>query len=305
MLDSNSLPEQLDIMITTQCQSACSFCIQEATFQASSISSLEFMEAVESHVHGFVRNGGTKIVITGGEPLLKPQKVIDILAVLSKFPELKLIALYTNGEMLTKHFPRSELSIVESLAKTSLSDVNLSVHHFEDCINNSILKRQNKISTKVIAKAVKAAGLPFRFNCVIQKGGIDDLEDVADYVSFALRLGARSVYFRQLFGLSFSQPISDGRYNPIDYIKQCSVDVLPIVNQLKSNREFEYQECRDEHFREKSEWRFLHKTTGKDVYFSRLVVGTEKSEGVPYLVVMPDGKLYRGWLGSRDEFTFN
>lgn len=304
MPNSEGLPEQLDIMITTQCQAACSFCIQEATFQPSSVSSQIFMDAVGNHVQEFVRRGGTKIVITGGEPLLKPQKVLDVLSVLSKFPELKMIALYTNGECLIRAFPGAERSIVEVLAKSCLTDVNVSVHHFDDSINNHILKRESKVSTKVLAKALRSSGLRFRFNCVIQKAGIDNLQEVIDFVHFAFRLGAGSIYFRQLFGLSFSQPVSDGRYNPIGFIQQELVEVLPIVEQLEASGKFKYQNCRNEQFREKYEWHFVHTSTGKDVYFSRLVVGTEKQEGVPYLVVMPDGKLYRGWLGSRDEFTF-
>ena len=55
-----------------------------------------------------------------------------------------------------------------------------------------------------------------------------------------------------------------------------------------------------EELRDKTEYEFLHQATNKHIYLSQLVVGTEAENKAPYLVLMPDGSLYKGWLGKKD-----
>ena len=53
----------------------------------------------------------------------------------------------------------------------------------------------------------------------------------------------------------------------------------------------------------KREWELEYQPAGRRVFLSSLEIGTEAAHGYPYLVLMPDGKLYRGWLGERHEIA--
>lgn len=300
MLDSYSLPEQLDIMITTHCQAKCKFCIQEATYQPSSRSMESFLSSLKNSVDLFVKAGGKKIVITGGEPLLKFPKVLAVLGLLKQYPPFELVALYTNGQFLTRSSTDMSRVNVDLLADTCLTDLNLSVHHYNDEINNYILGLPKKPSTLLLSKAIANAGLRFRLNCVVQRSGINSHMEVARYCKQGFDYGASSIYFRDLFKVAFDQPISDGRFNPLHYIDDNRLDIEQLVSEMKAFSGFEFTSCSRESFRDKTEWRFVDRETDKPVFFSKLTVGNESRDGIPYLVAMPDGRLYRGWLGRED-----
>src|SRR5204862_3526810 len=84
---------QFDIMVTTACNARCPFCVQEATFKPSHASDEHFLTAIQVHFADFYREGGRKVVITGGEPLLVPRRVLAVLDVLAQFRDLHVKAL--------------------------------------------------------------------------------------------------------------------------------------------------------------------------------------------------------------------
>jgi len=278
------VPEQLDIMVNTECNAKCAFCVQEVTHKPESGKEAAFLEAVRASMDYFYGNGGRKVIITGGEPTLKPARVEKILEILTEFPSLELITMYTNGTQLLKEIEGK--TIAQRLLRTGLQCVNLSIHHYDNGKNNAIFGV--KTNPEAVSAHLKEIGLPFRYCATLQKGGLEMLEDVLKYVDFAKANGAKDVYFRELFqfkGLELKPGIevSRSKYVPIK----------PIIEELIQKGYTPIGTREKFQGRNKNEIRF--EIDGMPVYFSALEIGNEKSEKLPYLVVMPDGKLRSTW----------
>jgi molybdenum cofactor biosynthesis enzyme MoaA len=293
-------PEQIDIMVTAGCNAKCAFCVQEATYKPKNTQDDQFILALQNHFGDFYRSGGRKVVITGGEPLLNVPRVLSTLKELNSYPDLKLKALYTNASLLLH--PWGKTTVAEALKSANLGCVNISVHHYDDSINNEILGLPNKVATQEIVAHLRDLDLPFRFNLVVQKGGIDNTDKFMRYVEWALDLGVQDIYARELFKFSFQDLMSKTDRDPINYSHNHHVPTKPIIENLLASYRHTFRSLgvKHEELRDKSEYEFIHLSTNKHIYLSQLVVGTEAENKTPYLVLMPDGQLYKGWLGKKD-----
>ncbi len=300
-MDTPNLPPQFDIMVTNECNARCRCCIQEATFRSDTVDAGTFLSELQGHLDRFCSLGGQRVILTGGEPLVEFSLVLDILALVQRFPDLKMVALYTNGSLLLRKDENSPLTFAERLARAGLGSVGLSVHHHLDWINNKLLGMPRKTSTSTIASELRRCNLPFRFNLVLQQGGIASANDLLAYVDLAFALGATDVYVREMARFSFDAPLCASSRGAIEYSSSHRVSVDELAEQLRVAPGIAYLGARSEQFRDKREMQFRHRASGKHFYLSRLVVGSESEQGVPYLVLMRDARLYRGWLGVRDE----
>jgi len=297
------IPEQFDIMVTVACNARCPFCVQEVTYRPSCVSEEKFIAGLEEHFATFYALGGRRVVITGGEPTLEPtlQLVLNSLHVLSRYENLEVKALYTNGSRLLAKLPGQERTVAQQLKEAGLGCVNLTVHDFEESDNQEIFHLATIPSTEVITSHLKECGLPFRFNLTLHRGGIESYEQFVHYVEWAFGQGAQDVYVRDLFEYGFSEPLWASDRNALRFAEVHRIDVAMLINAMKNDRKI-FAFCREqtEGSREKREFKFLHRPSGMHVYMTLLRIGTEDRDQIPYLIYMPDGRLYRGWLGEGD-----
>ncbi len=242
--------------------------------------------------------GGRRAIITGGEPLLELPVVLNVLRILSAFPNLEVKALYTNGSKLLD--AERNLTIAARLAEAGLGSVNLSVHHHHDGINNRILDITSKPTTKAIASELRDINLPFRFNLVLQKGGIATVDDLLAYVINAAHLGASDVYVREMAQYTYDQPMCATDRDVLNYTTINKVSAKELADALTNRSDVRKVGYKEESFREKWEMQFVHLATNCPFAIAANVIGSERRDGMPYLVLMPDAKLYRGWLGKGD-----
>jgi molybdenum cofactor biosynthesis enzyme MoaA len=87
------LSQQFDIMVTTACNARCPFCVQEATFKPERCTDDRFLAGLDKHFADFYRAGGRRVVITGGEPLLLPYRVLAVLTLLAPYHDLEVKAI--------------------------------------------------------------------------------------------------------------------------------------------------------------------------------------------------------------------
>lgn len=300
-LAKTSIPLQFDIMVAGGCNAHCAFCVQEATWKPQTVNDETFLQGIGKHFQVFYRMGGRRVVITGGEPTLFMGRVMGVLEVLEPYRDLEVKAVYTNGSLLLDICSGKEpLTIAQAMREAGLQDINFSVHHHLDEINNRILRLPQKPTTEEITKHLLECGLRVRFNLTLQKECIDNYIDFRSYINEAFRLGATDIYVRELFQYSFDQAISLSTRDAIRVSRERYVPYRPLVNQAVSSGEFEFLEQKQERVRDKTEITLLHRATSCNVYVSTLTIGTEKPESLPYLIYMPDAYLYKGWLGNQD-----
>jgi molybdenum cofactor biosynthesis enzyme MoaA len=286
------VPEQIDIMVNRECNARCGFCIQEATFKPETASDEKFLAGVQKHIDDYTTLGGRKVIITGGEPTLKPSRVEAVLDILAPY-SLDLVVMYTNGSQLLRQFRGK--AIAQMLKEKGLDYVNHSVHHHDPAKNKVIFGIQNLPDASIIAEHLREISLPLRYCATLQKGGLETADDILQYLAFASSNKAQDVYFRELFKVSRE---SASNTAPIKYTKARFVPAQPIIEALVQKGIVPIGQRTGFQGRNKNELE-LRTKDGFPFFISTLEIGNEHAEELPYLTIMPNGNLYSTWCGEK------
>jgi hypothetical protein len=103
------------------------------------------------------------------------------------------VVLITNGIVLAADAGAR----VAELREAGLGVLAVSRHHRDETRNASLMKVAN--ATPQVIAAAKAAGLRTRLVCVLQRGSVDSVETIADYIAWAEAIGADEVCFKELY----------------------------------------------------------------------------------------------------------
>jgi len=169
--------------IARGCQAACSFCFSEASVSADQRQTPIDDQITARWLDAAVARGAERAVITGGgEPtLLRWSALLEL--VRSCRARVGKVVLITNGIVIAED-PDVR---ARELRDAGLGVLAISRHHRDEVRNASLMKIANS-TPRVVAAAVRA-GLRTRLVCVLQRGSVDDVAAIADYVAWAAELG--------------------------------------------------------------------------------------------------------------------
>lgn len=169
LVDTRSRPlRDLRISVTDRCNFRCVYCMPKKVFGRDypflPRSELLSFEEIFRVAQSFAAQGGEKIRLTGGEPLLR-HGIDKLIGMLAKLPVD--IALTTNGVLLEKQ--------AQALKNSGLKRITVSL----DALDGAVFKRMadvEHVPGDVLAgiDAAAAAGLPVKVNCVVKRGTNDD-----------------------------------------------------------------------------------------------------------------------------------
>ncbi|KAH9495515.1 Molybdenum cofactor synthesis protein 1 [Bulinus truncatus] len=166
----------LRISLTERCNLRCQYCMPEEGVQLSPKEHILSTEEILKLAKLFVSQGITKIRLTGGEPLIRP----DIHQIIEGFNELRSIGLKhigitTNAITLARKLP--------NLKAAGLDQINLSLDTLVSAKFEFITRRRgfDKV-LKSIETALELGYNPLKINCVVMRGLNDD--EICDFVSF-------------------------------------------------------------------------------------------------------------------------
>ncbi|MBB5864760.1 radical SAM protein [Xanthomonas sp. 3058] len=115
-------------------------------------------------------------------------------------PRVEQRVLYSNGA----GFARAQgEQLIDALVDFGLSWIELSRHHPLQTGNDAIMRFRpdepiaDATTFRHVAQRI-AARLPVRLVCIVQRGGVDSADTVAQYIAWARRCGATQVIFREL-----------------------------------------------------------------------------------------------------------
>ncbi|WP_414430966.1 GTP 3',8-cyclase MoaA [Alcanivorax sp. IL3] len=164
----------LRLSITDRCDFRCVYCMSEdMTFlPRSQVMDVDEIVAVAA---ACVRQGVTRIRLTGGEPLIHPD-LLTLVARIKALPGLQELALTTNGSRLA--------ALAGPLKRAGLDRLNISL----DSLDPDRFRRLTRVGKleRVLAgiEAAHAAGFArIKLNAVILRGRNDD--EIIDLVRFA------------------------------------------------------------------------------------------------------------------------
>jgi len=134
---------------------------------------LTFDEIVQVITYG-VKQGITKVRITGGEPLVR-KGIVDLVGMIAEIKGIMDLSMTTNGKLLTE--------FAEPLKKAGLQRVNISLDTMDPERFHQITRLGDLKDVLQGIEAAKKAGLiPIKINCVIKKSNLEpDAQMVAKY----------------------------------------------------------------------------------------------------------------------------
>jgi len=110
--------------------------------------------------------------------------------------------LITNGHHLTKLDEAQRIKFLTDYATAGLSVLAISRHHYNETTNERLMSLMTPAG--VIADTWRHLGcqwpkMHLRFICVLQQGGVEDLDSLQHYIDWATSLGVTEICFKELY----------------------------------------------------------------------------------------------------------
>ena len=94
--------KNLRLSVTDRCNLRCSYCMPEAEYVWLPRHDILHFEEMSTLIDVFTRAGVDRVRLTGGEPLLR-RDLPELIRIIARKPEIRDLALTTNGVMLAEH----------------------------------------------------------------------------------------------------------------------------------------------------------------------------------------------------------
>lgn len=205
---------QLRISLTGRCAFACPYCQpRRSPHRAEVYPATPEHLPTDRHLTGtelgtivaaLVEMGHTRVRLTGGEPLARPD-CVQIVEELSRIPGVRAVALTTNGERLAQLAP--------ALAVAGLDRVNV---HLDTLRPNRFARLGGRGELATVLEGIEGArrcGLkPVKVNTVLMRGLNDD--ELVDLCRFAVCTGT-TVRFNELMDTGPARAFVRQRFLPV------------------------------------------------------------------------------------------
>jgi cyclic pyranopterin phosphate synthase len=184
LLDTFGRPlSSLRVSVTDRCNLRCEYCMPEEEYAWLPREDILSFEEIERLVRAFVACGVTKVRLTGGEPLLRPE-LARLVERLAQMPEVEDLALTTNGVLLSDQ--------ARSLRSAGLRRITVSLDTLRPERFAQLSRRNFHARVLEGLRAASEAFDSLRLDCVIIRGVNDDepgaLLDHARRLNAELRL---------------------------------------------------------------------------------------------------------------------
>lgn len=224
-------PRTISVLpIAMACQASCRFCFSKTSVSSEFKGRIGDWARIKSVLSQAKKAGAKRAVITGGgEPtLLESAQLHRLIEECSK--SFDKVVLISNAYVLAKMTAHERLSTLQRWDNAGLSILAVSRHHNDNDKNAHIMGVDTQ--TELIAKTFNdnrdaLAGMTLRLICVIQKDGVATLQDVEDYLSWAVEQGVRQVNFKELYvSTSNESAYSNLQANDYSAVNQVSLGII-------------------------------------------------------------------------------
>ncbi len=220
------------ILLTDRCNYRCLFCHGEGVELSKGPIKDKDESSTLKVVEKILDKGCTDITLTGGEPLLRKELVLQILEFASNANPLSKVTVTTNASLL-------DSSWIEKAAKTGNIRLNVSLHSADSDIYMRLTGQKvfQLADIKERLSQVSAARIPFKINAVAMRNMNMTREGVVGLVDLAQSVGAGALKIIELLVMENHEELFD------DFISLDSVrEFIPkgFVFTRKNDRRDEY-----------------------------------------------------------------
>jgi len=207
----------LRISVTDKCNFRCLYCMPAAGLQWLPKAEILSYEEIADIVSQLAPLGVTRLRITGGEPLVRPN-LPALISQLRNISGIQDVALSTNGVLLPKH--------AAALRAAGLDRVNMSADSLRPDRITAIARRSLGFEPIAVAKAAEGAGLtPVKINVVVMRGINDD--EIHDFARLTLE-HAWHVRFIELMPVGEMRDLTWDHVVPSDEILSRLSSIAPL-----------------------------------------------------------------------------
>jgi cyclic pyranopterin phosphate synthase len=156
----------LRISVTDRCNLRCTYCMPEEGISLLRHKDILSFDEIKRFTEIAVRNGVTKVRITGGEPLVR-KGITTLVSMISDIKGINDLSMTTNGVLLDQ--------FAAGLGAAGLHRVNISLDTIDPEKFRTITRTGNINDVFKGIKAAKNAGLlPVKINCVVKESKDED-----------------------------------------------------------------------------------------------------------------------------------
>ena len=171
---------RLYVKVTDDCNAKCDFCVNETSRDNGKIDLVKLEDVVRYLYANNLLHG---VSLSGGEPMVYPDKVNDIINMIYRIDPNIEVQLSTNGLNFRKLLEFENINRLES--------IHLSRHHYDDEINYNIF-RSRKVASENDIMSVQE-GLEdkkiININTLVMRSYIDTLKEIKKMLNHVGRLG--------------------------------------------------------------------------------------------------------------------
>lgn len=180
--------DYLRISVTDRCNLRCRYCMPEEGIKLLHHNDILSYDEITGFTRIAVKNGVTKVRITGGEPLVR-KGIVFLVSAIAKIDGINDLSMTTNG-LLLKQF-------AGDLRHAGLQRINISLDTV-DPEKFAYITRSDSLNDVLegIDAAINAGLLPVKINCVVNESDRD--KDAIGVAKYCRDKGLEIRYIRQM-----------------------------------------------------------------------------------------------------------
>lgn len=274
---------QISLYVTKKCNGRCWFCMnrfEDRYCNSRELTDEDYFYNLD-HLLDTFKDIKPPITITGGEPTKSNRLVPTIRKIKEKGFHTRTFA--TNGTGLFDYY-EGKIIIAHLVENGIVNNINISRMVIDDEKNKKIMGIEiNNDDIRKIYLFGHINEMDIRLSCNIQKGGVENLDDILKYHDFYDSIGADTVMFRELIPFC-----NEKRYTS----KVISIE--PIFEEIEKNPSFEHLRTIDGMYYIVKVYRYKDKVV--KCYKEKKNLGVEIDKNIiREFVLYPDGNLDGGW----------
>lgn len=190
----------LRISVTDRCNLRCTYCMPEEGIKLLRHKDILTFSEITEFTLIAVKNGVTKVRMTGGEPLVR-KGIIQLVRMISNIDGVTDLSMTTNGILLRDY--------AKGLKDAGLQRINISLDTIDPGKFKTITRTGNIHDVFYGIKAAKLAGLyPVKINCVVKNS--KEEEEAKEVARFCLNNDLEIRYIRQMDLVKGNFSVVDG-----------------------------------------------------------------------------------------------
>lgn len=292
---------EMKIEVTNRClHGRCKFCSPLFRPAVREAEPKVFLENLEQHLDRYLRNGGRRILLTGGgEPIDAPAKLFGALELINRKKaelgvELELLTVYTNGVVMLNRMSRDDTeTYLDAIVRLGVTDINLSIHGLNDVDKTYTSgKYMGKLDVDVLIPTMRSRGIRVMTRSVLAEGGIDSVDKIDAFARHMDTLGVHICYFSDLFQVPIrSERTVPGSRKALTWTDEHRIIFDDLLADLIASEDFELVSEYTRHNNQGRTFEFRRRGYGLLIMLGDLVIGNESVDEPTYAYVKPDGSM--------------